>query len=102
VRVCAACGDESPEGFRHCGFCGAALTAPAAGRRMLATLVVCDVAGSTALGERVDPESVQELMQIGEARSLPRGALGTFAGSGDVERGSALVGLRSVARAQSV
>ena len=38
--------------------------APAWERRKLATLVFCDVSGSTALGERVDPESVQELMAL--------------------------------------
>jgi len=59
MPVCAACGRESPEGFRHCGYCGAALSAPAAERRKLATLVFCDLAGSTAIGERVDPESIR-------------------------------------------
>jgi class 3 adenylate cyclase len=62
VPVCAACGSESPEGFRHCGFCGAPLTAPPVERRKLATLVFCDLSGSTALGERADPESVRALM----------------------------------------
>ena len=57
-----ACGRENPDGFRHCGFCGAALTAPAAERRKLATLVFCDMTGSTAMGERVDAETVGGLM----------------------------------------
>jgi class 3 adenylate cyclase len=30
----------------------------------LASLVFCDLIGSTALGERVDPESVQELLRL--------------------------------------
>jgi class 3 adenylate cyclase/predicted ATPase len=63
MQVCPACGRENPEGFRHCGFCGAALSAPAVERRKLATLVFCDVAGSTAMGERVDPEVVRGLMR---------------------------------------
>jgi class 3 adenylate cyclase/tetratricopeptide (TPR) repeat protein len=63
VQLCPACGKENPEGFLHCGFCTAALTAPAAERRKLATLVFCDVSGSTAMGERLDPEAVRGLMR---------------------------------------
>jgi class 3 adenylate cyclase/tetratricopeptide (TPR) repeat protein len=61
--MCATCGRENPDGFRHCGFCGAALTAAPVERRKLATLVFCDLSGSTALGERTDPESVRALMR---------------------------------------
>ena len=50
------------EGFRHCGFCGAVLVPAAVERRKLATLVFCDLSGSTALGEQVDPETVRSLM----------------------------------------
>ena len=63
MLTCPNCGRENPDGFRHCGYCGAGLTRPAVERRKLATLVFCDLSGSTALGERVDPESVQELMR---------------------------------------
>ena len=62
VRVCSSCGRESPEGFRHCGYCGTQLTAPVSERRKLATLVFCDLSGSTAMGERVDAETVRSLM----------------------------------------
>ena len=62
MLTCSTCGRESPEGFRHCGYCGAALTATAVERRKLATLVFCDLSGSTALGEVVDPETVRSLM----------------------------------------
>jgi class 3 adenylate cyclase len=31
-------------------------------RRKLATILSCDVSGSTAMGERVDAETVRELM----------------------------------------
>ena len=50
------------DGFHHCGYCGASLAAPAAERRKLATLVFCDMSGSTAMGERVDAETVRGLM----------------------------------------
>src|SRR6187401_415725 len=59
---CPECGADNPETNRYCGSCGAALAAPAIERRKLATLVFCDVAGSTALGDRTDPEAVRELM----------------------------------------
>ena len=56
------CGQENPEGFRLCGMCGSPLEAPAPERRKLATLLFCDMSGSTAMGERVDAESVREMM----------------------------------------
>jgi len=62
VQVCPACGRESPEEFLHCGYCGGSLAAPVADRRKLATLVFCDLSGSTAMGERVDAETVRSLM----------------------------------------
>jgi class 3 adenylate cyclase/tetratricopeptide (TPR) repeat protein len=62
VPVCPRCGAESPEGFLHCGFCGAALATSAPERRKLATLLFCDMSGSTAMGERVDAETVRDLM----------------------------------------
>jgi class 3 adenylate cyclase/tetratricopeptide (TPR) repeat protein len=60
--TCPGCGRDNPDGFRHCGHCGVALATPAPDRRKLATLVFCDVAGSTALGERLDAEAVQAMM----------------------------------------
>ncbi|MGZ4140740.1 MAG: zinc-ribbon domain-containing protein, partial [Actinomycetota bacterium] len=62
MPVCARCGQKNPEGFRLCGMCGAPLVAPTPERRKLATLLFCDVSGSTAMGERLDAESVKELM----------------------------------------
>jgi class 3 adenylate cyclase/tetratricopeptide (TPR) repeat protein len=73
VQICPGCGRENPEEFRHCPYCGTALAAaPAAERRKLATVLFCDVAGSTALGERLDPEAVRELMRsyFADAREI--------------------------------
>jgi len=71
VQMCAHCGGENPEGFRFCGLCGAPLAARFVVRRKLATMVFCDVVGSTALGERADAETVHVLMYryFGEMRA---------------------------------
>ena len=63
MGVCAQCGQENPEGFRFCGACGTELAADAsAGVRKTVTVLFCDLVGSTALGERTDPELLRELM----------------------------------------
>src|SRR5436190_6854431 len=62
--ICASCGAENREGARFCDSCGAALTetAPAREQRKVVTVLFCDVTGSTALGERIDPESLRQVM----------------------------------------
>jgi class 3 adenylate cyclase/tetratricopeptide (TPR) repeat protein len=60
--ICPACGRENPPGFRFCGACGAPLAAAPAEVRKTVTVVFCDLVGSTALGERTDPEVLRELM----------------------------------------
>ena len=52
------CGQQNPAGCRFCGACGAELAA-ASNRecRKTVTVLFADVTGSTALGERLDPES---------------------------------------------
>jgi class 3 adenylate cyclase/tetratricopeptide (TPR) repeat protein len=64
MRICPSCGEENPERFRLCGFCGAPLAAPAPPRevRKTVTVVFCDLKGSTALGERLDSEAVREVL----------------------------------------
>ncbi|HXF71273.1 MAG TPA: adenylate/guanylate cyclase domain-containing protein [Actinomycetota bacterium] len=66
VPACPACGAESPEGARFCPSCGGPLlepTPPPAGQeRRLVTILFADVTGSTSLGERLDPERLQEVL----------------------------------------
>src|SRR5881398_603653 len=58
---CGRCGQENPEGFAFCGSCGAALDGDEAGQqqRKTVTVVFCDLAGSTALGDSTDPEVLE-------------------------------------------
>jgi class 3 adenylate cyclase len=58
MAACTRCGSESPDGFRFCGNCGAPLEQAGTPRqtRKVVTALFCDVTGSTALGEQLDPE----------------------------------------------
>ena len=65
---CPGCGEENPPKFRLCGYCGFALTGappllPAHEVRKTVTIVFCDLKGSTALGEQLDPEALHEVKQ---------------------------------------
>jgi class 3 adenylate cyclase/tetratricopeptide (TPR) repeat protein len=62
--ICATCGAENREGARFCDSCGAVLAAAPQARetRKVVTVLFCDVTGSTALGERIDPESLRRVM----------------------------------------
>jgi class 3 adenylate cyclase len=64
VAVCAQCGRESPDDFGFCPGCGAPL-APVPERRdvrKVVTVLFCDLTGSTAIGDRTDPEPLRALM----------------------------------------
>ena len=63
---CPACGRENPGGFLFCGFCAAALTAPAmpvVQERKVVSILFCDLVGFTAASERADPEDVRARTQ---------------------------------------
>src|SRR5690349_21915390 len=63
MLICPACGEENPPRFRLCGFCGTPLAAaPSVEVRKTVTILFSDVAGSTAMGEKLDPESLREVM----------------------------------------
>src|SRR6185312_16103364 len=65
-RSCTNCGATIPERYRRCGACGtlqAGTGAPAEVRRF-ATVVNSDLKGSTALGERLDPETLREVLTL--------------------------------------
>jgi predicted ATPase/class 3 adenylate cyclase len=63
VTICPSCGEENPQRFRLCGFCGAQLTATAVPDvRKTVSIVFSDLAGSTKLGEALDSEALREVM----------------------------------------
>ncbi len=66
MLVCPSCGEENPDRFRLCGFCGAELvpSAPAREVRKTVTIVFSDLKGSTSLAERIDSETVREVMSL--------------------------------------
>jgi class 3 adenylate cyclase len=63
---CPDCGEENPAKFRLCGYCGAKLARPVAEEevRKTVTIVFCDLKGSTSLGERLDSESLREVLSV--------------------------------------
>src|SRR5439155_26235623 len=64
VALCPSCGEENPDRFRLCGFCGTPLVpaAPPQEVRKTVTIVFSDLKGSTSLGEALDSESLREVM----------------------------------------
>jgi class 3 adenylate cyclase/tetratricopeptide (TPR) repeat protein len=71
VTPCTSCGGENPSQFSFCGYCGTELVkgeaggaAPVHETRRQVTIVFSDLKGSTALGERLDSESLREVMTM--------------------------------------
>src|SRR5262245_32865672 len=61
--ACASCGREVTGSYAFCPHCGAALADSAEHeRRKTVTVLFCDVTGSTALGESVDPEAFRAVL----------------------------------------
>src|SRR4051794_2431400 len=63
--VCASCGHANSEGAKFCEECGFSFGAAPAGareQRKTVTVLFCDLAGSTALGETLDPERLRTLL----------------------------------------
>jgi class 3 adenylate cyclase/tetratricopeptide (TPR) repeat protein len=62
--TCPSCGEVLPERARFCPACAAPVSAggTAAPERRVVSVFFSDVAGSTELGERLDPEAVRRVM----------------------------------------
>jgi predicted ATPase/class 3 adenylate cyclase len=66
VLRCPSCGEENPDRFRLCGYCGTVLVArlPPQEVRKTVTVVFCDLKGSTELGDRLDSEALREVLAL--------------------------------------
>src|SRR6266498_701713 len=63
MSLCAACGHELGPSARFCESCGTPVAAAVASeQRKTVTVLFCDLTGSTALGERLDPERLRALL----------------------------------------
>jgi class 3 adenylate cyclase/tetratricopeptide (TPR) repeat protein len=65
VKRCPSCGEENADRARFCQRCATPLgetDVPASDVRKVVTIVFADVTGSTALGERLDPEALRRVM----------------------------------------
>jgi class 3 adenylate cyclase/tetratricopeptide (TPR) repeat protein len=65
MPVCAQCATENPEIAKFCLACGSPLAAEPAPRqevRKVVTIVFSDLKGSTSMGEKLDSESLREVM----------------------------------------
>jgi class 3 adenylate cyclase/tetratricopeptide (TPR) repeat protein len=66
VLICPKCGEENPDRFKLCGFCGTQLVvaAPSEDIRKTVTIVFSDLKGSTSLAESLDGETLREVLRI--------------------------------------
>jgi class 3 adenylate cyclase/tetratricopeptide (TPR) repeat protein len=64
VKTCPNCGRDNPDDARFCSNCATPLEAspPAREERKVVTVLFCDLVGSTARAERMDPEDVRALL----------------------------------------
>ena len=63
MSVCANCGHENRSGAKFCEECGFPFRDTLAKeQRKTVTILFCDLAGSTALGEQLDPERLSALL----------------------------------------
>ncbi len=65
MLTCATCGTPNPAHARFCLGCGAPIAEPGApplGSRRTVTVLFSDLVGSTALGERLDPELLRSVL----------------------------------------
>jgi predicted ATPase/class 3 adenylate cyclase len=66
VQNCPNCGEENPDRFRLCGYCGTSLAPEEVAQevRKTVTVVFSDLKGSTNLGEQLDTESLREVLNV--------------------------------------
>jgi len=101
-ETCPVCGAETPPEAAFCSTCGAPLRTTAAGsatvderdERRVVTVLFADVAGSTALAERIDPEELRVLQ--GELFDLVNAEVERFGGISEKFVGDAVLAVFGV------
>jgi class 3 adenylate cyclase len=93
VPVCTKCGQDNPDVARFCLACGSSLAAPepTAEERKLVTVLFCDIVGSTATAEQLDPEDVRA--RLAPYYERVRAELERFGGTVEKFIGDAVVAL---------
>jgi class 3 adenylate cyclase len=95
MAACPRCGTDTPADARFCPACGAQLTVtPAREARKLVTVLFCDLVGSTAISERLDPEAFRALQS--RYFALARGALERHGGTVEKFIGDAVMAVFGV------
>jgi len=100
MAICSSCSAESPDGFRFCPGCGARLPEVVVPRqtRKVVTALFCDVTGSTALGEQLDPEVLRAVMDRYFAEI--RGAIERHGGTVEKFIGDAVMAVFGIPRVE--
>jgi class 3 adenylate cyclase/tetratricopeptide (TPR) repeat protein len=62
MPACPSCGESNPDHARFCLACGSPLLTPDRESRRRVTVLFCDLADSTAMGERLDPEALRRVL----------------------------------------
>ena len=68
MQICQVCRRDNPDSAHFCSACGATLgdsgsaVRDTSETRKVVTAIFCDVTGSTALGDRLDPESLRQVL----------------------------------------
>src|SRR4030081_1090330 len=99
MQVCPNCGEENPDRFRLCGFCGTRLAAdlPLQEVRRTVTIVFCDLIGSTSLADRLDSETLRDVLK--EYFSRMKGVLEHHGGTVEKFIGDAVMAVFGLPRA---
>jgi class 3 adenylate cyclase/tetratricopeptide (TPR) repeat protein len=93
MPLCPSCGQDNPDIAKFCLACGSTLAAPepTAEERKLITVLFCDIVGSTATAESLDPEDVRARLAPYYERA--RAELERFGGTVEKFIGDAVVAL---------
>ena len=91
--TCPNCGHENPAEAKFCSQCGTPLAGPESAReeRKVVTVLFCDLVGSTAQAEQLDPEDVQAI--LGPYHEHVRAELERFGGTVEKFIGDAVMAL---------